>query len=120
MTTYQIHIAIRNLAVDCYEFGADLPIKVTYTTSFNGTTVTGCSGTLYNQLKNRAGEIRAVLMDNVDEFENDCGVTVIYNASGYPAPAAPLPPQDPVGPPIIIPPLPPTTPPTSNDYIYVV
>ena len=123
MTTLQIWQAIRLQGKYGWQF-ADIAGKQTLTVELlntaSGVWVYGCSGTLKTQLQAVGGEIRAILMDDCEaNFPNHQGVKLTVDGT-VPAPAAPLPAQDPEPPPIVIPPLPPTTPPTSNDRIYYV
>ena len=77
------------------------------------------TGTLKTQLLNRAGEIRAILMDECEEnFPNHQGVTITVDGQ-VPSPASPYPPQYPAPPPVIIQPLPVTVPIATGKIYYV-
>ena len=123
MTTLQIWQAIRNQGKYGWQF-VDIAGKSTLTIQLintaNGRWVYGCSGILKQQLQVIGAEIRDILESEcLAQFPIYQGVKLTVDGT-VPAPAAPLPPQDPEPPPIVIPPLPPTTPPTDNDRIYYV
>ena len=123
MTHKQIRDAINTNGVAGWNFVKAVGKKtltVEFSNAWSGVDVLGCSGTLKVQLESVGGEIRAILMDNCEEnFPNHQGVKLTVDGV-VPSPAYPYPPQFPAPPPVIIQPLPDTTPVTTNDRIYYV
>ena len=122
MTNEQKRNAINVLGVSAWNLAVAAgkqTITVDLANDWSGTEVIGATGTLRTQLLNRAGEIRAILMDECEEnFPDDQGVTITVNGT-VPSPALPRPPQFPAPPPTIIQPLPVTVPIATGKIYYV-
>lgn len=95
-------------------------LTVHFFNNWSGVEVLGCTGTLKNQLHQIGSIVREVLMSDCEEnFPNHQGVRLTVDGT-VPSPTSPYPPQVPAPPPVIIQPLPDTTPLTTNDRIYYV
>lgn len=113
MTNQETWNAINVLGVSAWNLAVAAgkhTITVEIANDWSGVSVVGATGTLRTQLLNRAGEIRAVLMDECESnFPDDQGVEITVDGT-VPSPTSPYPPQYPSPPPVIIQPLPPTVP----------